>query len=126
MDFPKEFDTFNSGWLIIYIEGSQVIISKKCCIDLVCSSNQWRPWVFTDCKSTRYGVSSLQRDNYKICEHDFYALVKVILKADSTEFSKQTVHLLNQIHYLLRKNEGEQYKSKKYYIYRRNALPRIN
>ena len=28
MEFPKKFDTFKSGRSIVYIEGSQVIISK--------------------------------------------------------------------------------------------------
>ena len=29
MDFSIKFDTVKSGWSIVYIEGSQVIISKK-------------------------------------------------------------------------------------------------
>ena len=29
MEFPIKFDTVKSGWSIVYIEGSQVIISKK-------------------------------------------------------------------------------------------------
>ena len=29
MEFPIKFDSVKSGWSIIYIEGSQVIISKK-------------------------------------------------------------------------------------------------
>ena len=29
MGFPIEFDTVKSGWFIVYIEGSQVIISPK-------------------------------------------------------------------------------------------------
>ena len=32
MEFPIKFDTVYSGWLIIYIEGPQVIIFKKYCI----------------------------------------------------------------------------------------------
>ena len=28
MEFPIKFDTVKSGWSIVYIEGSQVIISK--------------------------------------------------------------------------------------------------
>ena len=29
MEFPIKFDTVMSGWSIVYIKGSQVIISKK-------------------------------------------------------------------------------------------------
>ena len=29
MEFPLQFDTVKSGWSIVYIEGSQVIISKN-------------------------------------------------------------------------------------------------
>ena len=32
MEFSIKFDTVESGWSIIYIEGSHVIISKKKCI----------------------------------------------------------------------------------------------
>ena len=29
MDFSIKFDTFNSGWSIVYVNGSKVIISKE-------------------------------------------------------------------------------------------------
>ena len=29
MEFPIKFDTVKSGWSIVYIEGSQVLISKN-------------------------------------------------------------------------------------------------
>ena len=29
MEFPIKFETFKSGWSIVYIEGSEAIISKK-------------------------------------------------------------------------------------------------
>ena len=32
IEFSIKFDTVKSGWSILYIEGSQVIISKKTCI----------------------------------------------------------------------------------------------
>ena len=32
MEFPIKFDTVESGWSIVYIVGSQVIISPKYCI----------------------------------------------------------------------------------------------
>ena len=32
MEFPIKFDTVKSGWSIVFIEGSQVIILKKCYI----------------------------------------------------------------------------------------------
>ena len=32
MEFPIKFDIVKSVWSIVYIEGSQVIISKKCYI----------------------------------------------------------------------------------------------
>ena len=34
MEFPIKFDTVKSGWSIVYIEGSQIIISKKYCVSL--------------------------------------------------------------------------------------------
>ena len=34
MDFFIKFDTVKPGWSIVYIEGSQVVISKKYCISL--------------------------------------------------------------------------------------------
>ena len=47
MEFSIRFDTVKSGWSIINIEESQVIISKESCIsfseDQVCPSKQCRP-----------------------------------------------------------------------------------
>ena len=47
MDVSIKFVTVKSGWSIIYIEGSQVIISKKYCIhlseDRFCLSKQCEP-----------------------------------------------------------------------------------
>ena len=46
-EFPIKFDTVKSGWSIIYIEGSQVIILRKYCISFsenqFCLSNHSRP-----------------------------------------------------------------------------------
>ena len=43
MGFSMKFDTVNSGWSIVYIEGSLVITSKRYCnsnfVDGVCLSN---------------------------------------------------------------------------------------
>ena len=43
MEFPTKFDTVKTGWLIIYTEGSQIIISKTCniffCEDKCCLIN---------------------------------------------------------------------------------------
>ena len=47
MEFPRKFDTVKSGWLIVYIEGSQVIIAQTYCIsfseDQIYISKQSRP-----------------------------------------------------------------------------------
>ena len=46
MEFPIKFDTVESGWSILYFEGSQAIISKQDCIsfseDRFCLSKQCR------------------------------------------------------------------------------------
>ena len=58
MEFPIKFDTVKSGWSIVYIEGSQVIISEKYCIsfseDWFCLGKQCRPWW----NATICGISS--------------------------------------------------------------------
>ena len=38
MEFPIKFDTVKSGWSVVYIEGSQVIISLK--IDFVLANSE--------------------------------------------------------------------------------------
>ena len=47
MDFPIKFDTVKSGWSVVYIEGSQVMIFTKYCISFYenrfCLSKQCRP-----------------------------------------------------------------------------------
>ena len=79
MKFPIKFYTVKSGWSIVYIEGSQVIISKKYCIllseDLFTFTNNVNPdemqrsimlhfiRVRTVCQSTHLGVSGPQRVN---------------------------------------------------------------
>ena len=72
MEFPIKFDTVKLGWSIVYIEGSQVIISQKYCInfsedcfsftnsaDLDEMPHYMRHfiWVFPVCQSTILGVS---------------------------------------------------------------------
>ena len=60
MNFPKKFDMVKSGWSIVYLEGSQVNISKKknsisFSEDPFClSSNNFQKYPFR-------GVSSLQK-----------------------------------------------------------------
>ena len=74
MEFPIKFDTVKSGWFIVYIEGSHVIISKQVsyisfsedyyCVLHVANSADPRKcrkmwnfiWLFTVCHSTRVGV----------------------------------------------------------------------
>ena len=47
MEFSIKLHTIKSGWSIVYIEGSHVIIKKKNCIsfseDQFCFSKQYRP-----------------------------------------------------------------------------------
>ena len=76
MDSPIWFYTINLGWFIVYVKGSQVIISKLRCI--LVSEGFFSPcqtvqtlmkclmvwhfiWIFTVCHSTCSGVSSVQR-----------------------------------------------------------------
>ena len=58
MEFPTKFDTVKSGWSIICIEGSQVIILNKYCIsfseDKFFLSKQCRSWW----NATLCGISS--------------------------------------------------------------------
>ena len=71
MEFSIKFGRVKSEWSVVYIEGSQVIISKYCFTFFLANGadpeemSQLRHfiWVFTFCESTHLGVSNLQRLN---------------------------------------------------------------
>ena len=92
MDSPIWFDTINLGWFIVYVKGSQVIISKLRCI--LVSEGFFSPcqtvqilmkclivwhfiWIFTVCQSTCSGVSSVQRVD-KGCHETIIVLINIL------------------------------------------------
>ena len=60
MDFSIKFDTVKSGWSIVYIEGSQVIISKKSIVFLS-MGGQWLSGRVLDSRQKGPGFEPHQR-----------------------------------------------------------------
>ena len=59
MDISIKFDTVKSVWSIVYIEGSQVILSKIYCISFLANSAD--PNEMTQSAALQQGLHSLQK-----------------------------------------------------------------